>query len=74
MMEILSGIKFVWNKERHNMLNTLIDDVKQCDGQKLEDYEQMTKDIILFDYWEEYSFLLYIEKLRKHSMLDEIGG
>lgn len=57
------------------MLNTLIDDVKQCDGQKLEDYEQMAKDIIIFDYWEEYSFLVYMEKLRSgHSMLDEIGG
>ena len=57
------------------MLNTLIDDVKQCDGQKLIDYEQMKKDIVIFDYWEEYSFLLYMEKLRSgHSMLDEIVG
>jgi len=55
------------------MPKTLIKDLKQCDGQKLLDFEQMEKDIILFDYAEEYSFILYMEKIRSGwTMLDDL--
>ena len=46
-------------------MTTLMEDLQQCEGQKLIDADEMKNDKIVFDYLEEYSFLLYIGKIEQ---------
>lgn len=46
------------------IMETLITDLKKPIGQKLIDADEMRSDNIIFDYFDKYSFLIYLEKIK----------
>ena len=45
-------------------METLVTDLEQSIGQKLIDADNMKNDNIVFDYFDMYSFLIYLEKIK----------
>lgn len=53
-------------------METLITDLQKPVGQKLIDADEMKNDNILFDYIDEYSFLIYMEKIKNgYNILED---
>ena len=45
-------------------METLVTDLEKPIGQKLIDADNMKNDNIFFNFFEEYSFLVYLEKIK----------
>ena len=53
-------------------METLITDIQKPVGQKLIDADEMVNDRTIFDYMDEYSFLIYMEKVKNgYNILEE---
>lgn len=63
------------NKElflKNKIMETLITDILKPVGQKLIDADEMVNDRTIFDYIDEYSFLIYMEKIKNgYNILEE---